>query len=479
MAHRREILIEAGLVETRIALTRDGQIEELYIERDETPSLVGSIWVGRVSAIATGVQAAFVDLGLARHGFLNQREARALKPAAGDAPIETLLSEGQSVLVQVKKEPQGEKGAGLTGFISLPGRHLVLTPMTPSLNISRRIGEAEERARLVTALSEIGVEGAILRTAAAGRPVADIAAEARRLRLRFEDIARAARSRMPPACLWREPVGVERVLRDRLTEDVDAVLIEGFAGFERARRHVAAELGAELVARLALHRGPAPLFERDGVAEQIEALMRSRVRLPSGGALAIETTRALTAIDVDSGRDAHGADQERTALRTNLEAATEAARQIRLRDIGGIVVIDFIQMAEAASRARVMETLAGALAADRAPVRHTPISEFGLVEITRRRQGETLLGRTTDRCACCNGAGRVTGVAQEAADVLRAIAREAEHAPGRAVTVRLRQAVIDHLAQHVARDALRDGSGRPPTLLAAELPAGGFHLSFE
>ena len=442
-----ELLIEAGPIETRIALVEDGRLTEFRIERDEHPSLVGSIWLGRVTRIATGVQAAFVDLGLPRAGFLNAREAQALKPDGAGLPIEKLLHEGQAILVQVRKDAQGDKGVGLSTLINLPGRLLVYTPHDRTVSVSRRIASMAERARLQLALADLSIGGAVIRTAAEGVAEAVVRAEAERLAAEFAAMQQDATRVKAPACLWQEPDAPARAVRDRLTASLDRVLVDNADIYSGLRRQVARDL-PDLRDRIELHKGPAPLFARHQLAEQIAQLAMARVALPSGGAITIEPTRALTAIDIDSGSDTAGPDLERTALRTNMEAADEIARQLRLRDIGGIVVIDFIQLASAESRERLMGRLRAALAPDRAPVRIGELSDFGLVELTRRRSGEALHQRLETICDACAGTGRRTSVEAAMADALRALAQEAAALPGRKLTLRLSPEVAERVSAH-------------------------------
>lgn len=467
-----EILIEVGPIETRIAVIEDARLAELLVEESDQPSLVGSIWLGRVSHVASGIQAAFVDLGLPRAGFLNRADAEALAGSGEGRPIEKLLHEGQWILVQVRKDADREKGVGLTTAIALPGRALVFTPHRREVTLSRRIADPAERRRLGAALADLPSGGAILRTVAAETPTEEVRAEAERLARLHEELRAAKGDR--PRCLWREPEPALRILRDRLDGSVAEVLIDDEATYARALDFARGALPA-LAGRIRRHAGPGPVLARHGVLDEIALLEGSRVPLPSGGAITIETTRALTAIDVDSGRDTGGQDQERIALRTNLEAAVEAARQMRLRDLGGIIVIDFIQLRESASKERLMERLAGEIRHDRAPVRMSALSEFGLVELTRRRATVALGTRHLETCGICGGSGRRPSLKAEMAAALRAVQAEGAAMPGRAFTLRLPPRVAEALSAHPALDWARRRLGAALVVVADDSLAPGQH----
>lgn len=447
-----EILIDLGPAETRVALIEGGRLAEVRIERPDRHSSVGNIWRGRVSRVVPGMQAAFVEIGLAKAGFLAARDARASAPpepspetVGGDEPapptISRLVHEGEAILVQAIKDPLGDKGVKLTTDISLPGRLLVLTPFRPGIHLSRRLEAPEERERLASllegALQGAGDAGAagglILRTAAAGAAAADLLAEARYLAAEWRRLEKQAAVTAVPGLLWRDLDPVARALRDHVTPATGGVWINSAAGFAAARAYAAERLPG-LAERIRRHEGDEPLFARFGAEADLARALEKRVALPSGGAITIETTQALAAIDVDSGSFV-GRDLDETSRRTNLEAAAEIARQLRLRGLGGIIVIDFIHLARTEDRAELIAQFQAALAADRAPTHVLGLSEFGLVEMTRKRTGEPLAQALSEPCDLCGGSGRRPSPATVAAEALRRAEREAKASPGRGLTL--------------------------------------------
>ena len=429
-----ELLIEAGPFQTRIALIEDGRLVQLDIaDPDDAGPLLGTVWLGRVTRVLPAIQAAFVEVGLARAGFLAAADARGLK--AGETRIERLVHEGQAVPVQAVKEPIGEKGVKLTTAIALPGRYLVLTPGRPGLSVSRRIGDAAERARLEGALAPLlGDDGGILRTAAEGADAALLAADVARLKAVAADIAWRQTSAQAPTELWRDIGQVERALRDLAGPRVARIRIDGAETFARARAWARAA-APELDSRLERFDGPGALFDLHDVESEIARALAPRVDLPSGGAIRFGATAALTAIDVDTGRQTGGRDFARTALTTNREAAREIARQIRLRGIGGLIVIDFVHADQPGAPAETVAELRAALAHDPAPLRVLPMSELGLVEMTRRRTGESLEARLTEACTTCEGRGRRPTVRAVLAGLGHRLITEARARPGLPLTV--------------------------------------------
>jgi ribonuclease G len=427
---RRDILIDGGLVETRVAVLDDGRLSALAVEEHASPDVSGTIWLGRVLRVVPGINGAFVALGIPMAGFLGARDAKALgEKAAGPAAIVRQVREGDAVIVQGRKAPQGEKGVKLTTDVALPGRLLVHMPRSAGIKISGRIADAAERARLAATLGDLGAGGFIARTQAAGAPSDDIKAEAEVLMRQWQAILHDAKARTAPAELWRDAPLIVRSLRDYLTADTAAVWFSTRAALGQARGFMeAAGLGG--LDRLALHEASTALFEHHGVEAEIERALASEVVLPSGGRIIIETTRALTAIDVDSAGHT-GGDLEATALRVNLEAGAEIARQIRLRNLGGIVAIDFIPLKEAVHRERLFAALRTAFAADSAAIRFFGYSALGLVEFTRRRQGPPLAEILTEVCNACSGVGVLPKAATIAAALLRRAEAEARANPGR------------------------------------------------
>ncbi len=429
-----EVLINAGYLETRIALVEDGRLVDLIIEQNRRQGYVGNIFVGRAERVVASVGAAFVELGLERAGFLPASEARHFDgpPVGDEAPgISALVDEGQAVIVQVQKDAIGDKGAFLTSDLTLPGRYLVFGPRRSGVAVSARIGDEAERRRLIEATAALeGSGGFIVRTAAEGAAAEDLAADATELRGRWADIQARAQSHdiRPPVLLHGDLDPVSKALRDRMGPEIEAVLIDDGQAYAEAKRYAQAVM-PDLAERLQRVAG-GDVFSHHDVAEQILAALEPHVALPSGGHICIETTEALTAVDVNSGRHTSRRQQAETALECNLEAARAVALQIRLRGIGGIIVIDFIHLDEREHRNQVVATLEEAFATDPSPVRIGRTMEFGLVALTRRRSRETLVGRLSDACEHCEGAGRLPSVESVAAEVLRQAEREAPSRPG-------------------------------------------------
>ena len=384
-----EILATRGGGRVRIALREAGRLMELIAGTPEAPGAVGDIVLGRVTAVLKGMEACFVDIGAERAGFLSL----AGRPGPGGSPPPEApgsgrapLTEGARVLVQVSKAAQMGKGAGLTRNVTLPGRYLVLAPCQGRIAVSRRIADEEARAALEHALAAIAEpgEGFIVRTAAAGADPAALAEDARELRRRWEAIEDAMGNVEPPARLHTEAVGIGAVLRDRAHDRLRRVIVDDAGAAGEARAFLAAHLPA-VAARVEEWDGPGALFEALGVEDEIAAALLPEVALPCGGSLVIEETHAANAIDVNTARNTGRSGHAETVLATNIEAAGEIARQLRLRNLGGLTVIDFIHMEDEDHRGRVLTALLDGLADDPAFIRATGFSELGLVELARRR----------------------------------------------------------------------------------------------
>lgn len=452
-AMQHEVLINAGIGETRVAVVRNGRLHDLVVERrmDDAsgppacnglePSLVGSVMLGRVQRVLPSMQAAFVDVGLERAGFLAVRDTKKPPVADGEECVQTpciskCIREGESLLVQVIKDPISDKGARLSCNVTLPGRHLVLVPMHKDITLSRRITDEADRDRLTATMSQILAAndrepmGVILRTAALKAPVEELAADVDALADLWRAIQARGRMANKPGVLHRDLDAVQRCLRDVVDEETYRVLIDCPLALGAARAYVERVM-PHATAKITPYRGPAPLFDLYNVESQIEALLHPRASLPSGGWITIETTEALTAVDVNSGSYTSGQGLEATSVHTNLEAAAEIGRQLRLRGVGGVIVIDFIHMSDAENTQKVLDTLAASLAEDRVPTQMSGMSEFGLVEITRKRVREPLSKLLTEHCGSCRGSSRVRTVATVANDALRRVAREARANPGR------------------------------------------------
>jgi ribonuclease G len=447
----KDLIVSSTPQETKVALLEDGLLSEFFIEREAHRSVVGNIYEGPVTRVLPGMQSAFVDLGLERDAFLYVADVlegldeNLLSPeeqsASGNGshrsstPIEDRLREGQTVLVQVLKEPLGTKGARITSHVSLPGRYLVFMPTVEHVGVSRKITEEEERRRLKTLLKEIRQErgggGFIARTAGSGRSREDFERDARYLTRTWDEVRALAPRQTPPALLHQELSLVQRLLRDILNEDMASIRLDSQREYERTLDLVT-QLQPEMSPRVRLFTKSNNIFEEHGVSAELERALRPRVWLASGGYIVINQTEALVAVDVNTGRYVGRKTLEDTILKTNLEAAKEIVRQIRLRDLGGIIVVDFIDMDERKSRQRVMATLEEELRRDRSPTKVLSINEFGLVVITRKRVKQSLERTLCQPCPYCSGNGLVKSVAtvcSEIYDEVRKLASDMKGAP--------------------------------------------------
>lgn len=465
-----ELLINVMPGETRAAVMSGGALVELFVERRGRESLVGNVYLGRVERVLKGVDAAFVDLGIGRAGFLGLDAARdvgdGLPPADGDR-IGDYLTEGQAVTVQVVKDAIGRKGVQLARRITLPGRYLVYTPSQHRISVSRQIADEDEQQRLsglMAGLAEPG-EGFILRTAAAGADAAELARDAEVLRDTWIDVEAARDQAAAPAMLRAELDPLLRIVRDSVQDGMSAVRIDSPGGFAAAKSFCERFM-PRMAGRIVPYDGAEPLFEAYDVEGEIERALAPRLGLPSGGGIVIESTEALTAIDVNSGSFVAASGPEETALHTNREAAAEIARQIRLRNIGGLIVIDFIHMEEEADWAEVLGALEADLARDRTPSRVIGLTAAGLVEITRRRRRESLVQTMAATCVPCAGAGWVRSAETVAYDLMRALRREARAAAPGALSVHASAEVVDVLEDEArgAFDELVGSLGRAVAL---------------
>ncbi len=403
----RNMVISSVGTETWVAILEQGRAAELYLERPGQRSLVGNIYKGRVETFLPGMEAAFVDIGLGRNGFLSSSEVVEpdLKPRSRRGGRH--LKAGKTVLVQVTRDAMGGKGPRLTTDLGLAGRYLVYMPLSRTTGTSRRLADGE-RSRLRELVRELRPEkgGLIARTAAEGAERGALERDLRFLQRQWGALVRKAARLEAPALMHQEMDLALRCVRDALSEDFTSVDVDDATVFRRVRNYLRA-VAPELAERVRLHKGPAPLFETLRLDKEISRALERRVSLPSGGYLIIEQTEAMTVIDVNSGRYVGAKALEDTILRTNLEACREVVRQLRLRDIGGIIVIDFIDMASRTNREAVLALLQAELERDRTKTYVVEISPLGLVEMTRQNVTLGLRELLTVSCACCEGEGRV------------------------------------------------------------------------
>nr|WP_261389179.1 ribonuclease E [Ferrimonas balearica] len=418
--------------ELRVALVDGQRLYDLDIESPGHEQKKANIYKGKITRVEPSLEAAFVDYGAERHGFLPIKEIAREYFAEGSSlsgrpNIKEVIKEGQEVIVQVDKEERGTKGAALTTFISLAGSYLVLMPNNPRAGgISRRI-EGDERSELKDALSKLTVPqgmGLIVRTAGVGKAAEELAEDLNVLLHHWDSIKQAADSRPAPILIHQESNVIVRAIRDYLRSDIGEILIDHQRVFEQAKEHINL-VRPDAVSKLKLYQGEVPLFTHYQIESQIESAFQREVRLPSGGSIVIDPTEALTAVDINSARATKGGDIEETALQTNLEAADEIARQLRLRDLGGLVVIDFIDMGPVRHQREVENRLRDAVRQDRARVQIGRISRFGLLEMSRQRLRPSLGESAAHLCPRCNGQGSIRGTESLALSILRLMEEEA------------------------------------------------------
>jgi ribonuclease E len=419
--------------ELRVALVDGQKLYDLSIEIPSREQKKSNIYKGRITRVEPSLEAAFVEYGAQRHGFLPLKEVskeyfRQQPGAGGRLNIKDLLQEGQEIIVQVEKEERGNKGAALTTFISLAGRFLVLMPNNPRAGgVSRRI-EGEDRDQMREAMNGLQIPdgmGAIVRTAGVGRSTEELQWDLNNLKTAWDAIVAANDGRPAPFLIFQESDAVTRGLRDYFADDVGECLIDQPEAFEKAQEYMKRFMPPEAQRKLKLYQDPVPLFTRYQIESQIESAYSHKVTLPSGGSLVIDHTEALVSIDINSARSTRGGDIEATARNTNLEAAEEIARQLRLRDIGGLIVIDFIDMESQANQRAVEDMLRDAVKMDRARIQLGRLSRFGLLELSRQRLRPALSETTHINCPRCSGMGTIRGVESMSLALLRLIGEEA------------------------------------------------------
>jgi ribonuclease G len=465
---KQEIFINSTPQESRIAIVEDGVLAEFLVERKEEMGVAGNIYKGKVARVLPGMQAAFVDIGMEKAGFLHASDFSAepedlqMIESSGDdvefeeapkripsrrLPLEKQLSRGEEVLVQVAKDPLGTKGARVTSHISLPGRYMVFMPGTRHIGISRRIESEEERKRLKEIAQSLGTEtgGFILRTACEGLSKREIQRDLHFLTRLWARIQKKAESATAPALIHQDLDLIARTIRDFFTADTDQVVIDSPKDYRRVVDFVR-QFMPRLKSKIVLYSEQEPMFEQQGIEDKITKALDRRVWLRSGGYLIIERTEALTAVDVNTGRFVGKRNQEETILKTNMEAVQEVVRQLRLRNAGGIIIIDFIDMEKEGNRKKVYDALKEALKKDKARTNILKISELGLVEMTRQRTRESLENQLLRSCPHCEGRGRIKSAPTVAYDVLRAIKRQSPSFDGgKNIVVRLHPDIANFL----------------------------------
>jgi ribonuclease G len=434
----KELIINAESLELRVALVEQGRLEELTIERTTEERLVGSIFKGKVRNLEDGLKAAFVDIGFEKNAFLHywdivptsfdsgvevvEREnKRRDRPRITQRDIPRLYPPGSEINVQVTKGPIGTKGPRVTTNIVLPGRYLVLLPNSDQSGISRKIEHPEERQRLKAILREMNIPdgmGVIMRTAGEGQQKRYFILDLALLLEQWNEIQQKIKTQPPASCVFQEPDLIERTVRDFLTEDVDRVVVDNAHACDRMRAMIS-RISPRSARKINLYAEHQPIFDRFNVTRQLENAFSRQVHLKSGGYIVMDETEALVAIDVNTGRHKSSRDQESTILRVNLEAAEEICRQLRLRNMGGLIVLDFIDMKSRRDQQQVYQRIKEGLRRDKAKTHVLPISQLGLMEMTRQRHSESVRSAVYDDCPYCKGRGKVKSAITMSVEIQR------------------------------------------------------------
>jgi len=452
-----EILINVTPMETRVALVENGMLQEVYIERSHNRGIVGNIFLGKVVRVLPGMQAAFVDIGLERAGFIHaadvvRLDSEGMESRGGEVPdIRSVVREGQALIVQVTKDPLGTKGARLTTHLSVSSRYLVYMPHTRHIGISQRIDDEEDRDRL-RSLVERCIEhedmlnegGYIVRTMAERASEEDFLADMRYLKRLWNALKRKVDAGRAPMVIYDDLPLTTRTLRDLVREPVEKIRIDSREAFQRVQEFADSYI-PEVKPLLEYYPGERPLFDLYSVEDEIQKALATRVELKSGGYLIIDQTEAMTTVDVNTGGFVGNRNLEETIFKTNLEAASAIARQLRLRNLGGMVIIDFIDMRDPEHRRQVLRNLEKIQEKDYAKSSITGISELGLVEMTRKRTRESLEHVLCEPCPVCNGRGTLKSAETVCYEIFREILREARAYDNDKYLVLASQAVVDRL----------------------------------
>jgi ribonuclease G len=436
---QKEVIINVESLETRVAVLEKGKLEEFTIERNTEERLVGSIFKGKVRNLEDGLKAAFIDIGFEKNAFLHywdivpsnfdssvevveRNNRKRDRPRITHKDIPRLYPPGTDIIIQVTKGPIGTKGPRVTTNLVLPGRYLVLLPNSDQSGISRKIENQEERQRLKTILRKLSIPdgmGVIMRTAGEGQQLRYFVRDLALLLQEWKEIQERIRKQPPATCVFREPDLVERTVRDFLTEDVERIVVDSPEACERMRNMIS-KISRRSVEKIKQYGEHHPIFDRFNISRQLETAVSRQVPLKSGGYIVIDETEALAAIDVNTGRHkASPKDQESTILRVNLEAAEEICRQLRLRNMGGLIVLDFIDMKSRRDQQSVYQKMKEGLRRDKAKTHILPISQLGLMEMTRQRHSESMRAAVYDDCPYCNGRGKVKSALTMSVEIQR------------------------------------------------------------
>ncbi len=473
MSH--EILINVTPQETRVAMLEQGVVQELHIERSSARGLVGNIYVGRVARVLPGMQSAFVEIGLERAAFLHVADIWEHRQNGHESkPIERILHEGQSLLVQVIKDPIGTKGARLSTQVSLAGRLLVYLPQDSHIGISQRIEDEAERESLRGKLQQLLPEGLaggfIIRTMAETATERELQNDIEYLTKLWHDLTAKSGSLPVPSPIYQDLNLAQRVLRDMATEESVRILVDSRETYQKML-DFAQQYTPAIVERIDHYSGDRPLFDLNGVEDEIQKALARRVELKSGGYLIIDQTEAMTTIDVNTGGFVGGRSFDDTIFKTNLEAAQVIARQLRLRNLGGIIIIDFIDMENADHRAAVLQELNKALDRDRTRLTVNGFTQLGLVEMTRKRTRESLAHILCEPCMTCAGRGEIKTAQTVCYEILRDVVRESKQFSAREFRILASQSVIDLFLDEESQSLaqLGDFIGKPISLQVESL----------
>jgi len=434
----KEVIINAEVLETRVAVSEEGKLEEFNIERTTEERLVGSIFKGKVRNLEDGLKAAFVDIGFEKNAFLHywdivpsnfdsgveivEREGkRRDRPKITQKDIPRVYPPGSDIIVQVTKGPIGTKGPRVTTNITLPGRYVILLPNSDQSGISRKIENQQERQRLKMILRKLSIPdgmGVIMRTVGEGQQMRYFVRDLALLLEEWREIQERIKTQPAATCVFQEPDLIERTVRDFLTEDVERIVVDSPRAFDRMREMIS-KISRRSANKVKLYTDPQPIFDRFNITRQLENAFSRQVPLKSGGYIVVDETEALVAIDVNTGRHKGGKDQESAILKVNIEAADEISRQLRLRNVGGLIVLDFIDMKHPRDQRAVYQRMKEGLRRDKAKTHVLPISQLGLMEMTRQRHSESVHAAVYDDCPYCKGRGKVKSALTMSVEIQR------------------------------------------------------------
>lgn len=467
---QRELAASIDSREARIALLEDGKLVELFIERSSEQRLVGNIYKGIVKTVIPGIEAAFIDVGKEKNGFLHasdigdsqdeyeevvtetedesEEEYRPRSRRRRRARIEDVLKPGQEIMVQVSKEPMGQKGMRLTGYVSLPGRYLVLMPTVNHLGVSRKIEDEKERERLRKIAHKARPKdlGLIVRTVGEGKGKGEIETDVKYLVGLWNKVIRRMESMPAPSLLHSDLGQIARIVRDVFSDDVNKFTIDSKRDYDSVL-NLLETLAPQLKSRVELYRKRVPLFDAYDIENQIEKALRRKVWLPSGGYIVIDQSEALTTVDVNTGKFTGRARLEDTAFKTNMEAAIETARQLRLRDIGGIIVVDFIDMEKISNRNKLLKEFQAGFKGDRSKTYILGVTELGLIQMTRKRVKLSLTPSLCEPCPYCEGTGWVKSISTTTIQALRQLERECRENAHDTITLTAHKDVIQRICE--------------------------------